>query len=63
MIRELVVGLLMTEGIIRGEWCADRMSIEYGEDVVVNIQAADAVISKEGGLHQAVWGHNICQKA
>ena len=48
MIRELVVGLLMTEGIIRGEWCADRMSIEYGEDVVVNIQAADAVISKEG---------------
>ncbi|MBI5205764.1 MAG: formate dehydrogenase accessory sulfurtransferase FdhD [Nitrospirae bacterium] len=48
MIRELVVGLLMTEGIIRGEWCADRMSIEYGDDVVVNIQAADAVISKEG---------------
>ncbi len=48
MIRELVVGLLMTEDIIKGEWCSDRMSIEYGEEVVVNIQAADIVISKEG---------------
>ncbi|MFA4829916.1 MAG: formate dehydrogenase accessory sulfurtransferase FdhD [Thermodesulfovibrionales bacterium] len=48
MIRELVVGLLTTEGVIKGEWCADRMSIEYGDDMIVNIQAADAVISKEG---------------
>jgi len=47
MIRELVVGLLMTEGIIKGEWCADRMSIEYGDDVAVNIEAADAVVPKE----------------
>ncbi|MCX5717426.1 MAG: formate dehydrogenase accessory sulfurtransferase FdhD [Nitrospirae bacterium] len=48
MIRELVVGILMTEGIIKGEWCADRMSIEYGDDIVVNINSADAVIPKEG---------------
>ena len=48
MIRELVVGLLMTEGIIKGEWCSDRMSIEYSDAILVNIQAADAVIDKEG---------------
>ena len=47
MIRELVVGILMTEGIIKGEWCADRMSIEYGDDIVVNINSADAIIPKE----------------
>ncbi len=48
MIRELVVGLLMTEGIVKGSWCVDRMSIEYNEDIVANIEAADAVMSKEG---------------
>ena len=37
----------MTEGIIKGEWCADRMSIEYGDDIVININSADAVIPKE----------------
>lgn len=48
MIRELVVGMLMTEGIIKGEWCSERMSIEYSDAILVNIQAADAVIDKEG---------------
>ncbi len=43
MIRELVVGLLMTEGVIKGEWCTDRMSIEYGNDVYVSIQSTDDV--------------------
>jgi FdhD protein len=46
MVRELVVGLLMTEGIIKGEWCSDRMSIEYGDDVVVDIQAEGIIESK-----------------
>ncbi len=48
MIRELVVGLLMTEGIIKREWCADRMSIEYSDDILVGIQAEGADISGEG---------------
>jgi len=48
MIRELVVGLLMTEGIIKREWCADRMSIEYRDDILVGIQAEGADIPGEG---------------
>lgn len=39
MVRELVVGMFMTEGIIKGGWCAERMSITYGEDVFVDIPA------------------------
>jgi FdhD protein len=37
MIRELVVGLFMTSGIISGGWCAERMSIDYSEEVLVDI--------------------------
>ncbi|MEW5746251.1 MAG: formate dehydrogenase accessory sulfurtransferase FdhD [Nitrospirota bacterium] len=39
MVRELVVGMFMTEDIIKGGWCTERMSIEYGEDVLVDIPA------------------------
>ncbi len=39
MIRELVVGMLMTENIIKGEWCAERMAIQYADDVLVDIPA------------------------
>lgn len=49
MIRELVVGMFMTEGIIKGDWCAERMSIEYGEDVTVDIPA-EGDVSTEGGV-------------
>lgn len=49
MIRELVVGMFMTEGIINGSWCAERMTIEYGEDVLVDIPAEGSV-SMEGGV-------------
>jgi len=48
MIRELVIGLLITEDIIKGGWCAETMGIEYREDVLVNILAEDAIIPKEG---------------
>lgn len=43
MIRELVVGLVMSEGIISGGWCAERMSVEYGEEIRVNIPAEGEV--------------------
>ncbi len=43
MIRELVVGFFMTEGIIEGSWCAERMEISYGEEVVVDVPAEGSV--------------------
>jgi len=48
MIRELVVGFLMTEGIIEGSWCAERMSIEFGDEIVVDIPA-EGKVNLEGG--------------
>lgn len=47
MIRELVVGLMMTEGIIKGNWCAERMAIDYGEEIYVDIPA-EGEVSHEG---------------
>ncbi len=47
-IRELVVGLFMTEGIIRGSWCAGRMTVKYGRDILVDVPA-EGEVSLEGG--------------
>ncbi|MFO0752420.1 MAG: formate dehydrogenase accessory sulfurtransferase FdhD [Thermodesulfovibrionales bacterium] len=49
MVRELVVGMFMTENIIKGGWCAERMSIEYGDDVNVDIPA-EGEVSLEGAV-------------
>jgi FdhD protein len=49
MIRELVVGLLMSENIIEGKWCGDKMSIVYGEDVTVDVPA-DGEVSMDGAV-------------
>ena len=49
MIRELVVGIMMTEDIIKGSWCSERMSIIYGDDVEVDI-AAEGGFSTEGAV-------------
>ena len=46
MVKELVVGLLMTEGIIRGNWCAERMSIVYGEEILVDVPAEGEVVAE-----------------
>jgi FdhD protein len=46
MVKELVVGLLMTEGIIQGSWCADRMSIVYGDEILVDIPAEGNVLAE-----------------
>ncbi len=48
MIRELVVGFFMTEGIINGNWCAERMTIQYGSEIIVDIPA-EGEPSLEGG--------------
>ncbi len=47
MIRELIVGILHNEGLITGEWCADRISIEYGDDIAVDIPATGSVSDDE----------------
>lgn len=46
MIRELVVGLLMTEGVAEGI-CTDRMSIQYGQDIEVDVPA-EGEIRRQG---------------
>lgn len=46
MIRELVVGIMMTEDIIKGSWCSERMSILYGDDVEIDIAAEGEAITE-----------------
>jgi FdhD protein len=48
MIRELSVGLIMTEGIAEG-LCSERMSIMYGEDGVRVEAHAEGKVRTEGG--------------
>lgn len=40
MIRELVAGFLATEGVLKN-FCAERMSIEFGEDILVDVPAEE----------------------
>lgn len=47
MVREFVVGFMMTEGIIKGGWCAERMSIDFGDEIFVDIPA-EGDVSTEG---------------
>jgi len=47
-IKELVVGFLMTEGILKGDWCPEKISIEENEkDIIVKV-ALEGFISLEG---------------
>ncbi|MCK5504835.1 MAG: formate dehydrogenase accessory sulfurtransferase FdhD [Thermodesulfovibrionia bacterium] len=48
MIRELVAGFLTTEGIVNGGWCAERMSIQYDEEIVVDVPV-EGEVHLEGG--------------
>jgi len=62
MIRELVTGLIATEGLIRGEWCADRMSLEYGEEIVADVPsegevAAGGAIRTSGCIGGITYEH------
>ena len=49
MVRELVTGLVMTEGIIEGNLCLDRMSIEYNDAIIVDIPA-EGTVSERGAI-------------
>ncbi len=39
MIRELVAGLVSTQGLVEGQWCADDISILYGEEITADLTA------------------------
>ena len=43
MIREFIVGIIYNEGLISGEWCADRISIVHGDEIQVDIPSAGTV--------------------
>ncbi len=47
MVRELAVGIIHNEGLISGEWCAERISIEYGEEIKVDIPSSGTVYEGE----------------
>jgi FdhD protein len=47
MVRELVVGLVHNEGLIEGEWCAERMSIVYDDEIKIDIPATGKVFEGE----------------
>jgi FdhD protein len=42
MIRELVAGLVSTQGLVEGQWCADDISILYGEEITADLTASAA---------------------
>jgi len=49
MIRELIAGFFLTEGIISGEFCLDEIAVKYGgEDITVDIPARGEI--KTGGV-------------
>jgi FdhD protein len=47
MVREFVVGIIHNEGLIEGEWCAERMVIEYDDEIRVDVPAAGTVSEGE----------------
>lgn len=47
MIREFVVGIIYNEGLLQGEWCADRISIVYGDEINVDIPSSGGVSAIE----------------
>jgi FdhD protein len=56
MIRELVVGIVHNEGLISGEWCADRISIEYDEEIKVDIPSSGTINKSESTITSGCVG-------
>lgn len=61
MVRELVVGLLMTEDIAEGI-CTDRMSIDYGDEIKVDVRAEGKVRAGGGSITSGCAGGVAFQK-
>jgi len=47
MVREFVTGVIYNEGLISGGWCADRISIEYGDEINADVPADGTVVEGE----------------
>lgn len=56
MVKELVVGIFMTEGIIEGNWCADTISIKYDDDIIVDIPADGKVTTDDAVITSGCIG-------
>jgi FdhD protein len=56
MVRELVVGIIHNEELISGEWCAERMSIEYGNEILVDIPTTGTVAEGDWTLTSGCAG-------
>jgi len=57
MVRELVVGFIMTEGIIKGKWCIERINIQYNNnDIIVNIPVEGEVVIDTGVITSGCIG-------
>lgn len=61
MVRELVVSLVMTEGIAEGI-CTERMSIVYGEDIQVDVVAEGPVRTEGASITSGCVGGITFQK-
>jgi FdhD protein len=56
MVRELVTGIIHNERLISGEWCADRMTIEYGDEIKVDVPSAGTLIERERTITSGCGG-------
>ncbi|MEW6107923.1 MAG: formate dehydrogenase accessory sulfurtransferase FdhD [Nitrospirota bacterium] len=56
MVRELAVGIIYNEGLIKGQWCADRISIEYGDEITADIPSSGEVYSAEATITSGCAG-------
>jgi FdhD protein len=56
MVREFVVGVIHNEGLISGEWCAERISIEYGEEIVVDVPSTGSLNEGERTITSGCGG-------
>jgi FdhD protein len=61
-VRELVVGLVMTEGIVEGEICFERMSILYGDEISVDVPAEGKVRTGGASITSGCVGGITFQK-
>lgn len=55
MVRELAVGLIMSEGIAEG-LCTERMSILYGDEITVDVPAEGEVRTSGGSITSGCVG-------
>lgn len=61
MIKELVIGLFFTEGILPNKISPDEMRIEYGEEIKVDIPAED-VLTEEMAISRCLGGVTLNKK-